>query len=114
MGAWPCGKIVMIGELYGSESMSQVYAQIHTLLQENAEDLKILSEYYNNHPCSAHTPSHHCFQLHIQQNSCVMMTGTICRSLHAMTNERTSLRHHVKVDVHNEHCGGQATLSWAC
>ena len=44
MGAWPCGKIVMLGELYGSESMSQVYGQIHTLLQENAEDLSTLSK----------------------------------------------------------------------
>ena len=28
MGAWPCGTIVMLGKLYGSESMSQVYWQI--------------------------------------------------------------------------------------
>ena len=39
MGAWPCGKILMLGELFGSESMSQVYGQIHTLIQENADAL---------------------------------------------------------------------------
>lgn len=39
MGAWPCGKIVMLGELYGSESLSQVYGQIHTLLQEHTQQL---------------------------------------------------------------------------
>ena len=39
LGAWPCGQIMMIGELYGSESMSQVYGHIHTLLQENSSHL---------------------------------------------------------------------------
>ena len=39
MGAWPCGQIVMVGELYGSESLSQVYGQIHTLLQEHTQEL---------------------------------------------------------------------------
>ena len=44
MGAWPCGKIVMLGELYGSESLSQVYGQVHTLLQENTRELNGLRE----------------------------------------------------------------------
>ena len=44
MGTWPCGKIVMLGELYGSESLSQVYGQIHTLLQENTQELDGLRE----------------------------------------------------------------------
>ena len=42
MGAWPCGKIVMLGELFGSESMSQVYGQVHTLLQENPQQFSNL------------------------------------------------------------------------
>ena len=35
MGAWPCGTIVLVNELFGSESLSQVYGNIHTFLQEN-------------------------------------------------------------------------------
>ena len=46
MGAWPCGKIAMLGKLYGSESISQVYGQIQTLLQENAEYLGSLSKQF--------------------------------------------------------------------
>ena len=29
---WPCGIITMIGELFGAESLSQVYAFLHTFL----------------------------------------------------------------------------------
>ncbi len=47
MGAWPCGTIVMLGELYGSESMSQVYGQIHSLLQETSQGLDSLGELLN-------------------------------------------------------------------
>ena len=46
MGAWPCGKIVMLGELFGSESMSQVYGQVHTLLQETPQQFRNLRKYY--------------------------------------------------------------------
>ena len=44
MGAWPCGKIVMLGELFGSESISQVYGQVHTLLQETPQQFSKLSK----------------------------------------------------------------------
>ena len=30
VGAWPCGTVVMIGELFGAESKSQVYGIIDT------------------------------------------------------------------------------------
>ena len=30
LGAWPCGIIVLLGELFGTESHSQVYALLHT------------------------------------------------------------------------------------
>ena len=37
VGAWPCGTIVMVGELFRAESKSQVYGNIHTFLQENGQ-----------------------------------------------------------------------------
>jgi hypothetical protein len=30
---WPCGIIVNIGELFNSESKSQVYGQLHSTLE---------------------------------------------------------------------------------
>ena len=44
-GVWPCGKITMIGELFGSESLSQVFGFLHTFLFENLDSLKNMSEY---------------------------------------------------------------------
>ena len=44
MGAWPCGTIVMVGELYGAESKSQVYGTIHIFLQDNQEATKELGK----------------------------------------------------------------------
>jgi len=38
-GIWPCGTITMIGELFGSESLSQVYAFLHTFMCENQSNL---------------------------------------------------------------------------
>ena len=38
MGAWPCGTIVLLIELFGTESKSQVYGSIHTLLAENEKN----------------------------------------------------------------------------
>ena len=35
LGAWPCGTIVLLGELFGAESISQVYALLHTFLLKN-------------------------------------------------------------------------------
>ena len=37
LGAWPCGTIVMIGELFGAESKSQVFGQLHSFLADNKE-----------------------------------------------------------------------------
>jgi len=42
--AWPCGTIVMMGELFGSESKSQVYGHTHTFLQRNHERTPNLRE----------------------------------------------------------------------
>ena len=36
-GAWPCGTVVMLAELYGAESKAQVYGALHTFLQENED-----------------------------------------------------------------------------
>ena len=35
MGMWPCGIIVLVTELFRSESVSQVYAALHELLRTN-------------------------------------------------------------------------------
>ena len=47
MGAWPCGTVVMVGELYGAESKSQVYGTIHTFLQENQQATNELGKILN-------------------------------------------------------------------
>ena len=43
-GVWPCGTVTMLGELYTAESMTQVYAFLHTFMHENEEALKDLSK----------------------------------------------------------------------
>lgn len=45
VGAWPCGTVVMIGELFGAESKSQVYGTIHTFLHENEEATRHIRKY---------------------------------------------------------------------
>jgi hypothetical protein len=35
MGARPCGTIIMLNELFGEESISQVYGQLYTFAQDN-------------------------------------------------------------------------------
>ncbi len=45
VGAWPCGTVTMVGELYGAESKSQVYGSIHTFLQENHPAAENLGKY---------------------------------------------------------------------
>ena len=45
MGAWPCGTVTMIGELFCAESKSQVYGSLHTFLQENKEETNKISMY---------------------------------------------------------------------
>jgi len=37
-GAWPCGTITMLGELFGAESKTQIYGLLHTFLQENERE----------------------------------------------------------------------------
>ena len=56
-GLRPCGVIVMLSELFTSESKSQVYAYIHEFLRNNDSVSKKLSKYmkfaelpiWNNH-----------------------------------------------------------------
>ena len=45
MGTWPCGMVVMVGELFGAESKAQVYGNIHTFLQENSDAMIQLDIY---------------------------------------------------------------------
>ena len=55
-GIWPCGKITLIGELFGSESLTQVYGFLHTFVFENGDSLKNLSR-----SLLSHTNAHNIF-----------------------------------------------------
>ena len=44
LGAWPCGVIVMLGELFGAESKAQVYGLLHAFLQQNKDFTEKISE----------------------------------------------------------------------
>ena len=46
LGAWPCGIIVLLGELFGSESLSQVYALLHTFLLKNSSPTQEIRKDY--------------------------------------------------------------------
>ena len=39
-GVRPCGIIVLVSELFGAESVSQVYAALHTLIHQNVDSLR--------------------------------------------------------------------------
>ena len=43
-GIWPCGSITLLGELFGSEAKSQVYAMLHTFLNENKDTVTDISK----------------------------------------------------------------------
>ena len=45
VGAWLCGTITMIGELFGAESKTQIYGSLHTFLQENKEGTKVMGNH---------------------------------------------------------------------
>lgn len=44
-GIWPCGVITLACELFGSESLSQVYGQLHYFFSTNNEHLKDVGEF---------------------------------------------------------------------
>ncbi len=54
MGAWPCGTIVMLGKLYGSESMSQVYGQIFIASYTQYMYIDSLGGLLNYYTCMMH------------------------------------------------------------
>ena len=56
VGAWPCGKIAMINELFGAESKAQVYGSIHSFLYENPSATKELRTYMYVHDCLQSIP----------------------------------------------------------
>ena len=43
-GVWPCGRVAIVSELFGAESVSQVYAALHTFIYQNADSLGDLGE----------------------------------------------------------------------
>ena len=42
-GAWPCGIITMMGELFNSELKTQIYGFLHAFIQENENEMDDLS-----------------------------------------------------------------------
>ena len=40
IGAWPCGTVTKISELFSAESKTQVYGTLHAFLQENQDKTK--------------------------------------------------------------------------
>ena len=53
-GIWPCGTIAFITELFGAESISQVYATLYTFLYQNTESLGDLGKNYGHACLNAH------------------------------------------------------------
>ncbi len=43
-GVWPCGTIMLLAELYISESKSQVYGNVHGLLHEHPMNTASISK----------------------------------------------------------------------
>ena len=41
-GAWPCGVITLLGELYVAESKAQVYGFLHAIIHKNDKELSSL------------------------------------------------------------------------
>jgi len=37
VGAWPCGTVTMVSELFCAESKTQVYGSLHTFMNKNKE-----------------------------------------------------------------------------
>ena len=44
-GAWPCGIITMMGELFNAESKTQIYGFLHAFIQENENEMDDLGAY---------------------------------------------------------------------
>lgn len=66
-GMWPCGILVMLCELFTSESKSQVYAALHELLSNHSKISSTLSKYIYN-----------CQMLHIKKCCIIYLTEYIC------------------------------------
>ena len=81
-GMRPCGTIVFLGELFGSESMSQVYGNIHTFLNENVQARENLSEF----------------------SLCMHLAIVFCSHMHIVTHTGASLDNTVELP-NNGHIG---------
>ena len=46
MGASPCGIVMMVAELFGAKSKTQVYGSLYTFLQENKEETKEIGTFF--------------------------------------------------------------------
>ena len=64
-GVWPCGIITFLGEIFGSESKSQVYGLLHAFLHCNADTT---SEFYF---------LYHCICTHVYKSGFVLYIITL-------------------------------------
>ncbi len=44
-GVWPCGTVTMVGELFGSESLSQVYGFLFSYMHQNEDSVSKCMSY---------------------------------------------------------------------
>ena len=74
MGMWPCGIILLVAELFCSESTFQVYASIHEFLWRNTKVSSTLSEFVHTISMNVKTdlPTDP-----VLQSTYVMMMGAI-------------------------------------
>ena len=63
VAAWPCGQIVMLNELFGSESKSQVYASIYSFFYNNRSETEDISKYYSIQNNLFRTKTPDCFHV---------------------------------------------------
>lgn len=70
-GGWPCGTITVIGEYFGSESLSQVYGFLHTFMFENHETLlSIIRNHVTEEP--------------VYDNLVMLCSITVCEGVHGV------------------------------
>ena len=71
-GVWPCGIITFLGEIYGSESKTQVYGLLHAFLHTNVDTT---SDMRKNNSCTI-TQRWNCLRY---QYTCICITtGFVC------------------------------------
>ncbi|XP_064389051.1 uncharacterized protein LOC135337079 [Halichondria panicea] len=52
-GVWPCGTVTMVGELFGSESLSQVYGFLFSYMHQNEDSVRAMANIQLSQQCSS-------------------------------------------------------------